>query len=94
MIPNSVILNDMVQLESLSSSRQGEMSNQGERTGRLDKPDLRRYSRRDKAEEAIMQSTQSQESSPGELIMNLLLMSYPQPFLLVSYPQLLNVSMT
>ena len=55
----------MVQRES--SSRQGEISNQRERIKCLNKANLRRYSRRDKAEEAIMQSTQSQESSPSEL---------------------------
>ncbi|XP_075076778.1 uncharacterized protein LOC142163395 [Nicotiana tabacum] len=40
---------------------------QGETIGRLDRPDLKTYSRKNRAEEAIMQSTEAEPSSIGEL---------------------------
>ncbi|XP_075077106.1 uncharacterized protein LOC142163859 [Nicotiana tabacum] len=40
---------------------------EGETIGRLDRPDLKTYSRRNRAEEAIMQSTKAEPSSTGEL---------------------------
>lgn len=61
-LPNSSItLDDLVQRES--SSGQEETSDQGEKVECLDKPDLRRCSRRDKVEKAIIQPTQFQKSS-------------------------------
>uniref|UniRef100_A0A2C9V083 Ubiquitin carboxyl-terminal hydrolase n=1 Tax=Manihot esculenta TaxID=3983 RepID=A0A2C9V083_MANES len=74
-IPNSVILNDMAQLESLSSSRQGEMSNQG----RFEKIllELQVYGlsdnmkcREGKKDDAAIQLSNGTHSSGNSLVMN------------------------
>nr|XP_009788081.1 PREDICTED: uncharacterized protein LOC104235938 [Nicotiana sylvestris] len=40
---------------------------QGKTIGHLDRPDLKTYSRKSRAEEAIIQSTETEPSSTGEL---------------------------
>ncbi|XP_070010774.1 uncharacterized protein [Nicotiana sylvestris] len=63
-LPSSIIgpLDDIV----TGKSEIGERI-QGETIGRLDRPDLKTYSRKNRAEEAIMQSTNIEPSSTGEL---------------------------
>ncbi|OIT19676.1 hypothetical protein A4A49_58508, partial [Nicotiana attenuata] len=63
-LPSSITgpLDDIVTGESEIGERI-----QGETIGRLDRPNLKTYSRKNRAEEAIMQSTEAEPSSTGEL---------------------------